>query len=138
MIHLGGDEVNFGNESWKTDSAIQKMMAQHQLKDLSEVEHYFSRNMADSVYKLNNKVLLWDEAVDAGLPIAKTIIFWWRHDKPEQLKKALEKGYQTVLCPRLPFYLDFVQNGSQRYGRKWQGDFVSLDKLYNFSVETNA
>jgi len=135
MIHLGGDEVNFGNESWKTDPSIQKMMVQHQLKDLSEVEHYFSRNMADSVYKLNNKVLLWDEAVDAGLPIANTIIFWWRHDKPEQLQKALDKGYQTVLCPRLPFYLDFVQDGSQRYGRKWQGDFVSLDKLYNFSVE---
>jgi hexosaminidase len=135
MIHLGGDEVNFGNESWKTDPFIQKMMVQHQLKDLSEVEHYFTRNMADSVYKLNNKVLLWDEAVDAGLPKDKTIIFWWRHDKPDQLKKALDKGFQLVLCPRLPFYLDFVQDSAQHYGRKWQGNYVSLDKLYNFSID---
>jgi hexosaminidase len=136
MVHLGGDEVSFGNEKWKTDSSIKQLMQKNNLADLLAVEHYFTKRMADSLFKLNNKVLLWDEAADNDLPKDKTIIFWWRHDKPEQLKKALDKGYPVVLCPRLPFYFDFMQDANQRLGRKWNGDLVSLDKLYNFSINS--
>ncbi|EHQ29334.1 beta-N-acetylhexosaminidase [Mucilaginibacter paludis] len=134
MIHLGGDEVSFGNEKWKTDLAVKQLMQKNGLADLPAVEHYFTTRMADTLFKLNNKVLLWDEAADSNLPKDKTIIFWWRHDKPAQLKKALDKGYPVVLCPRLPFYFDFVQDTSQLLGRRWQGDFTTLDKLYSFTT----
>lgn len=134
MIHLGGDEVSFGNEKWKTNPGIKQLMQKNNLVDLLAVEHYFTKRMADTVFKMNNKVLLWDEAVDGDLPRDKTIIFWWRHDKPEQFKKALDKGYSVVMCPRLPFYFDFVQDSSQRVGRKWHGDFIPLDRLYNFAT----
>jgi hexosaminidase len=134
MIHLGGDEVSFGNEKWKTNPGISRLMKTEQLADLVAVEHYFTHRMADTVFKLNNKVLLWDEAADTELPRDKTIIFWWRHDHPEQLKKALDKGYSVVLCPRLPFYFDFMQDANQRLGRKWQGNMVTLDKLYGFTL----
>jgi len=134
MIHLGGDEVSFGNEQWKTDASISKLMHDEKLADLLAVEHYFTKRMADSLFKLNNKILLWDEAADSDLPKDKTIIFWWRHDKPAQLKKALDKGYPIVICPRIPFYFDFVQDTTQHFGRKWQKDYVPLEKLYNFSL----
>ncbi|MVN20469.1 family 20 glycosylhydrolase [Mucilaginibacter sp. HMF7410] len=134
MIHLGGDEVSFGNEKWKTNAEVQKLMQDKKLPGLLEVEHYFTKRMADSLFKLNNKVLLWDEAADSDLPKDKTIIFWWRHDKKAQFKKALDKGYDIVLCPRIPFYFDFVQDTTQHFGRKWQGDYVPLDKLYNFTT----
>ncbi|HEY4194697.1 MAG TPA: family 20 glycosylhydrolase, partial [Mucilaginibacter sp.] len=136
MIHLGGDEVSFGSEKWKTDPAVKQLMAEKGIQDLVGVEHYFTKRIADSLFKLDNKVLLWDEAAESDLPADKTIIFWWRHDKPQQLKKALDKGYQTVLCPRLPFYFDFVQDGTQRYGRRWQGKYITLDKLYNFTSDS--
>ncbi|MEO6521543.1 MAG: beta-N-acetylhexosaminidase [Mucilaginibacter sp.] len=136
MVHLGGDEVSFGNEKWKTDASIQKLMQQNKLSDMLAVEHYFTKRMADTLFKLNNKLLLWDEAADSDLPPSKTIIFWWRHDKPEQLKKALDKGFSTVLCPRLPFYFDFMQDGAQRLGRKWQGAFVPMDRLYKFTLDS--
>lgn len=136
MIHLGGDEVNFGNEKWKTDANVKQLMQVNQLPNLLAVEHYFTSRMADTIFKLNNKVLLWDEAADGDLPTDKTIIFWWRHDKPAQLKKALDKGYPVVLCPRLPFYFDFVQDTTQQFGRRWQGAYIPLDKLYSFSTAT--
>jgi hexosaminidase len=136
MIHLGGDEVSIGNEKWKTNEGIKQLMQKNGLADMVAVEHYFTQRMADTLFKLNNKVLLWDEAADSNLPKDKTIIFWWRHDKPEQLKKALDKDYPVVLCPRLPFYFDFVQDASQRLGRKWHDDFVTLDKLYNFTISS--
>lgn len=136
MIHLGGDEVSFGNEKWKTNTDIKQLMQMNNLPDLVAVEHYFTKRMADTLFKLNNKVLLWDEAVDSDLPKDKTIIFWWRQDKPEQVKKALAKGYPVVLCPRLPFYFDFVQDATQRVGRRWGNDFITLDKLYNYTTDS--
>ncbi|MGN6297536.1 MAG: beta-N-acetylhexosaminidase [Ginsengibacter sp.] len=132
MIHLGGDEVSFGSESWKNDRGVQELMKRQNLPDLKVVELYFIRRMEDSALKIYNKVLLWDEAADASLPADRTIICWWRHDKPAQLEKALQKGYRVVLCPRIPFYFDFVQDSSHQQGRKWQGNFSSLDKVYNF------
>ncbi len=132
MIHLGGDEVSFGSESWKNDPGVQELMGKEHLPNLKAVELYFIERMIDSALEMYNKVLLWDEAADASLPIDSTIIFWWRHDKPEQLKKALQKGYHVVLCPRIPFYFDFVQDSSHQSGRKWQGDFSSLEKVYDF------
>ncbi len=132
MIHLGGDEVSFGIESWKDDRGVKGLMNKEHLADLKSVELYFIHRMADSALKIYNKVLLWDEAADASLPNDSSIIFWWRHDKPEQLEKALKKGYHVVLCPRIPFYFDFVQDSSHKYGRKWQGDFGSLEKVYDF------
>jgi hexosaminidase len=82
---------------------------------------------------LDNKILAWDEAVDGDLPVNETIIFWWRHNHPEQLKKAIDKGYAIVLCPRLPLYLDFVQDSTLSRGRKWDGLFNSLENVYGFS-----
>jgi hexosaminidase len=132
MIHLGGDEVSFGIESWKNDPGVQELMKKQHLSNVKDVELYFIQRMADSALKMYNKVLLWDEAADASLPVDSTIICWWRHDKPEQLHEAIEKGYHIILCPRIPFYFDFVQDSSHQQGRKWQGNFSSLDKVYNF------
>ena len=134
MIHLGGDEVSFGNHQWKTDPDVQELMRRHNLEDLKAVEDYFMRRMSDSLMKLNNHVLVWDEMADAGLPEDRSIIFWWRHDQPEQLQMGLKNGHRTVICPRLPFYFDFVQNESHRFGRKWGDRFNELHDVYNFSL----
>ena len=132
MVHLGGDEVSFGSESWKEDSDVRELMRQERLNDLKAVELFFVQKMAHSALKLYNKVLFWDEAADASLPVNNTIIFWWRHDKPEQLKKALLKGYHVVLCPQMPLYFDFVQDSIHTDGRRLEGNFNSLEKVYNF------
>jgi hexosaminidase len=136
MIHLGGDEVHFGNANWNTDPAVQQLMRRQRLPDLKAVEDYFNKRMADSLVKLNNKLLLWDEAAGSDLPADKTLIFWWRHDKPEQLKLALKKGFSVVLTPRLPFYFDFVQDAGDRVGRRWEGKFNTVADVYNFSPDS--
>jgi hexosaminidase len=53
----------------------------------------------------------WDEIV-AAKPEASTIVFWWRHDKPELLTQALANGYPVVLTPRSPCYFDYPQDKS--------------------------
>ena len=132
MIHIGADEVHFGNQHWNKDEAVQTLMKKNNFKDLPAVEAYFVKRMADSIKTLNNEVLAWDEIVSGSLSPEKTTVFWWRHDKPEILKEALNKGYKVVLCPRIPLYFDFVQDGSHVVGRKWSGNFVPVQSVYDF------
>lgn len=132
MIHIGADEVHFGNQHWNKDEAVQTLMKKNNFKDLPAVEAYFVKRMADSIKALNNEVLAWDEIVSGSLSPEKTTVFWWRHDKPEILKEALNKGYKVVLCPRIPLYFDFVQDASHVVGRKWAGNFVPVQSVYDF------
>ncbi|WP_262245114.1 beta-N-acetylhexosaminidase [Parapedobacter soli] len=131
-IHLGGDEVHFGNANWKVDISVQRLMREQGLETLKEVENYFIRRMADSVFSLNNEVMAWDEVVGADLPTKGTTVLWWRHDKPEELRKGLDRGFNTILCPRIPLYFDFVQDSSHTIGRKWQKAFVPIEAVYGF------
>jgi len=131
-IHLGGDEVNFGNQQWNTDASVKALMQKHQLKDLQAVEFYFVNRMTDSIASLKKTMIGWDEIVNAGVPTAKCKTMWWRHDKPDQLKAALEGGYHTIMCPRIPFYFDFVQHNSHKSGRYWAKDYASIEKILGF------
>ncbi len=136
MVHLGGDEVSYGSKSWKNDSAVHRLMQKNKLNDLQAVEHYFFRRMTDSALHYFDKILAWDEVADDSIPEDSVIIFWWRHNKPEQLTKALNAGFRLVLCPRIPLYFDFVQDSSHRQGRRWGGNFSSLKQVYLFSDHT--
>jgi len=132
-IHLGGDEVAFGSDAWDNDAKVQELKKTVGLKSNKEVEEYFIRRMADSVAGINGKIIVWDEMVDAKLAKDQTVMMWWRHDKPEQLNKILDKGYQVILTPRLPMYFDFVQQENHKYGRKWGKGFNPLQDVYNFA-----
>jgi len=130
-IHIGGDEVHFGNENWLADPDVKDLMQQHNLQDAHEMEAYFIRRMADSVHTMGNKVVGWDELSSDGVDLNNNILMWWRHDKPEILHKVLKEGYQTILCPRIPMYFDFVQHDSHQWGRRWDG-FSDLKSVYEF------
>lgn len=134
LFQLGGDEVAFGMQAWLKNPQITALMADKKFTTPTELEFYFFKRMADSVLKLGDKVLCWDEATSADLPADQTIVFWWRQNKPEQLALALQKNYQVVLCPRLPMYLDFVQDSTHVSGRKWgvQKLFNKFSDLYNY------
>jgi hexosaminidase len=72
--------------------------------------------------------------VESGLPKDKTILFWWRHDQPQLLNAALSHGYQTVVCPRIPYYFDFVQHQSHTQGRIAKGKLADIESIYLFSA----
>lgn len=137
MIHIGGDEVHFGNQPWATDANVQQLMTTHNLKDLKEVEKYFVRRMADSVIQMNNDVLAWDEVTDVNLPVKNTVVFWWRYNYEKRFKEALDNGYRAVLCPQVPFYMDFLQDSTHTVGRRRTRDkaFNSVERIYHFSLE---
>ena len=130
-LHFGGDEVHFASEKWNDNTDVQVLMKEHNLENLYDVETYFNRRMASVIDSIGKKTVGWDEVVDAGLDPEKTVVMWWRHNKPDQLNKAIENGFDIVLCPRIPCYFDFVQHGTHKYGRRWDG-YCGLEDVYDY------
>lgn len=130
-IHIGGDEVHYGNQSWFTDPQIQQFIKDKGLGNEVGLEHYFIRRAADIVASKGKTMIGWDEMIDAGVSPDKAVIMWWRHDRKHQLVKALENGYRVIMTPRRPFYADFVQSGQHKVGRFW-GGYNPIEDVYRF------
>ncbi len=95
-IHIGGDEVHYGNRSWFTDPDIQQFIKDKDLKNEVGLEHYFIRRVAAMVAAKGKTLVGWDELVDAGVSPARAVVMWWRHDRRSQLVKALEQGVKRT------------------------------------------
>jgi len=132
VIHFGGDEVHYGWKKWPELPKVKELMAKEGFTELAEVERWFARRMANTINSLGFTAGGWDEITAHDLAPDKTLVFWWRHDKPEVLRKTLDSGYPVVLCPRIPTYLDFVQHDSHQVGRRWKGAFNLLADTYAF------
>lgn len=130
-LHIGGDEVAFGIEAWNSDPDVQALMKKNGYTLLRQAEHYFFDRMSDSVRAIGKQLVGWDELIEAQSELSTTIM-WWRHNKPEVLKESLERGYKTILCPRVPNYLDFIQHSDHKWGRIWSGEFGPLERVYSF------
>ena len=130
-IHIGGGEGHYGNQVWFTDPQIQAFIREKGLADEVELEHYFMRRMVDSIVSKGKTVIAWDEIVDAGISPDKAVVMWWRHDKPAQLRKALDGGYRILLTPRLPLYFDFVEHPKHVYGR--HDAYTTLESVFRFT-----
>jgi hexosaminidase len=137
-IHIGGDEVHFGNDKWATDNSIQSLIKREGLSSIKDVEHYFIRRMTDSIAIMGKKIAGWDEISDSKVDKENSLIYWWRHNKPASLEKALNNTYNVVLCPRIPLYFDFVQYHSHKNGRKWDGEFAALRDVYDYPDSTHT
>lgn len=131
VIHFGGDEVHFGWQKWPELPEVRELMKREKLKDNAAVETWFNRRMAAKINALGFTTGGWDEIAARNLPKDKTLLFWWRQDKPGILRKSLADGYKVVLCPRLPLYFDFTQEKGHRVGRI-AGDPNTLAKVYDF------
>jgi hexosaminidase len=83
--------------------------------------------MSDFIRQHGRTPAGWDE-ITAAATQTNTIIFWWRHDKPEVLANALAAGYPVVLAPRAPCYFDYPQDEtfSIPTGRKLYNTLASV------------
>lgn len=132
-LHIGGDEVHFSSSAWVNDEWILRLMQREGLKDVREVEIYFIKRMMEVVHSLGKVAMAWDDIYEENLPSEGNAITWWRHDKKEKVNKMLTDGFPLVLCPRLPLYLDFVQDDRDQCGRRWPGNlFCTLEDVYTF------
>jgi hexosaminidase len=133
IIHFGGDEVHFGWGQWPTLPGVKKLIDKEGF-DLKAIEKRFNQRFSKVINELGYKTGGWDEIAHTGIDPEKSVVFWWRHDKPKELFHSLNSGYDVVLCPRRPCYFDFVQHSSHQSGRRW-GGFNPLSDTYGFPYQ---
>lgn len=131
VIHFGGDEVHFGWRKWQELPEVREVMVRENLADNAAVEQWFGRETAEVIQKLGFVAGGWDEIARMKLQAERSIVFWWRHDRPEILHEATANGFPVVLCPRRPMYFDFIQDPSHKIGRTWNG-ISPLQDVYAF------
>lgn len=138
-LHVGGDEVHYGNQGWTGEARIVSFTKAQGLKNAVELEHWFMRRIGGFVQqKLGKKLVGWDEVSGAGLPNdGSTVPMWWHHEKPKILDQLIAGGFPVILAPRHPLYYDFVQHESHKVGRRWDG-FNALERVYNFPESLDA
>ena len=134
-IHTGGDEVN--KNGWNDLPEVKALMEKENLKSLGEVEEFFCRRLADIVTATGKNVVAWDDLIDCGTKPDGKVMLWWHTEHPEFLQQGADRGFDMVVCPDRPFYLDFVQDKNDKVGHL-VGRFTNyMQQIYEFGIMDN-
>ncbi len=103
-IHMGGDEcaTNF----WEKSPEIKALMKKEGLKNMHEVQSYFSRRVAKIIQDKGKKVIGWDEILQGGLAKGAAVMSW------RGMKggiAAAKLGHEVVMTPSTHVYVDLMQ-----------------------------
>jgi hexosaminidase len=133
-IHFGGDEVNANDTGWSRLPEVVAMAREldpsSEKPNFKPVEAEFARRVVQLIRKHNRTPMGWDEIISAGLN-ADTLVQWWRMDKPEVMRTALNQGQSVVLSPADRMYLDYPA-GLGEPGAPWEGNTggpMSVEKI---------
>jgi hexosaminidase len=119
-LHIGGDEVN--GKQWSANAKIQQFMREHNMKDTSALQTYFSQKLLKVVQKHNRIMLGWDEILNPELP-KDAVIQSWRG--PKGLAEAAHGGYRTMLSNG--YYIDLMWSAERHYmNEPFSGDAANL------------
>ncbi len=110
-LHIGGDEVKA--DYWLANSAVQRLMQQHQLQDGHAVQAYFNQQLAVLLQQHQRKMIGWDEVLHPALPVSTLVQSWQGQDA---LGAAVRAGHPALLSAG--FYLDMPQPAFYH----WQND----------------
>ena len=122
-VSIGGDEVNRGR--WSQCDECQKRIKEQGLKDVSELQAWFTKSMEKYFNAHGKRILGWDEILEGGLSKTATV-HWWRGDHPDVTQRATGMGNEVVLCPFTFCYFDYGQdNNTLRH--IYDGDIVPID-----------
>ena len=129
IIHFGGDEVRY-KEQWAGEPAIEKFMKKKGMKNLGDVQMYFSNRVSKMISKKGRRAMGWNEIYghdvnhDGGGTASEkldknAIIHLWKGDWG-LARHAIKEGYNLVNGYSMYTYLDYSYSS------------VPLDKAYSF------
>ncbi len=124
-IHLGGDEapINY----WQQNEQIKALMAREGMKDIKEVQGYFTRRVQKIVESKGKKLMGWDEILEGGVDPATAVMSW------RGMKYGIEAAHnkhEVVMSPTTYAYLDYMQSDEISEPKVYAS--LRLSKSYEF------
>lgn len=124
-IHMGGDECP--KNYWEQSAAVKELMQKEGLKNMHEVQSYFSKRVASIVESKGKKFLGWDEIMEGGLSPNAVVMSW------QGMKGGIEAakmGHEVVMSPTTFAYIDYMQGDPIIEPRVYAS--LRLNKCYTF------
>jgi len=122
-VSIGGDEVN--RRRWSECDECKKRIESEGLKDVNELQAWFTKRMEKYFNAHGRRILGWDEILEGGLSKTATV-HWWRGDHPDVTQKSTAMGNEVVLCPFTFLYFDYAQDDNT-LRQIYDGDIVPTD-----------
>lgn len=120
VIHIGGDEVRY--DHWKLSPEVKALMQREGMRNLSDVQVYFTNNMSKFIEGLGKRMMGWNEILGKNVHEWSTeanaasatlapnaVIHFWKGDAAI-MKEALAKGHEVVNSTHNYTYLDYNYN----------------------------
>uniref|UniRef100_A0A0N5A0H1 Beta-hexosaminidase n=1 Tax=Parastrongyloides trichosuri TaxID=131310 RepID=A0A0N5A0H1_PARTI len=139
-IHLGGDEVEFWEEScwFRNPKIIQFMKNMGFGNEKKLLEEWYITQLSQIVSSVNKNwsQIYWQEVFDNSKVPDNAIVHLWKGRTKEEIYKALnnitEKGYNVIISSG--WYLNYIHYGSDWKQASKIGDSVS-PALYDIDIQ---
>lgn len=127
-VHMGGDEcaTNF----WEKSKAVKDLMAKEGLKDMKDVQGYFTKRVSKIIAAKGKRMVGWDEIVEGGIPENAMVMSW--RDTLGGIKAA-KLGHPVVMTPKSHTYLDLMQG--DRIVEPFVYETLTLKTAYAFNPQ---
>jgi len=124
-IHIGGDECT--KNFWEKDSAITELAKKEGLKNMNEVQSYFTKKIVKIISEKGKKAIGWDEILEGGLAPGAAVMSW-RGEKGGL--DASAQGHEVVMSPTQYCYIDYMQGDSALESKVYST--LLLNKAYSY------
>jgi len=142
-IHIGGDEVNFGNwNKHSLDQALTNSLGLTNSTGISAMQKYqswFTQQIADWIKSQGRTMIGWSEIMNGGL-VTNAALTDWKNGSASRALQAATNGQPVVMCPSAILYINKWEtaNNSSGGGVVWsneppgQSGLCPLTNVYAF------
>lgn len=132
-IGIGGDEA--AKDQWNASPEVQAQMRKLGLKNMDQLQGWFTQQVADHLIKRGRKPVGWDDEIVAGakLPQAEVVMSWHGNDGERVALDALGQGHDVIMTPQESLYFDHYQSDRSD---EWSGPapMATLQQSYDTIV----
>ncbi len=125
-IHIGGDEAV--KTQWKASEEIQQMIRDKGLRDESELQAWFTRQIDAFLTEHGRRLVGWDEILEGGLAPG-AVVMSWRGEKGGIV--AAQAGHDVIMAPTSHTYFDYYQ-GPRESEPLAIGGNLPLETVYQY------
>lgn len=134
-IHLGGDECP--TYKWEQNADCQNLLKQLGSTNYRDLQINFYRQLQNHMdqkpAKEQRKLIFWNEVLHGNTqPLGKdiTIMAWIGADAAA--KDAAQRGFNTILTPQIPYYINRRQSKDQSEPRSQGWGTETVEAVYNY------
>jgi hexosaminidase len=126
-VHIGGDEAT--KAQWRQSPLAQARIRELGLRDESELQSWFIRQMDTFLTSRGRRLIGWDEILEGGLAPNATVMSWRGTTGGIAAARA---GHDVVMTPGSHTYFDHYQSLDRASEPLAIGGFLPLDTVYAY------